>query len=280
MKCLPRKKTENMRSDLVKYLLADTLSWRDFIWFITLDTFVLIIALLRIKYVIVDLHPAADDNMKRRQRQQLAWALSCMNGLITSGLSVVYFYINIRQGRSLSTISFHLEVTPSAAEMLLGRDNLSIIMITHLALNNIIDLVFGSMYYLEHLNIGTAWIHHIFYCWMIRACINGDAIIFKIKPFTRGLGTLLMLEIPTFILALGRVLPQYRSDFWFGVTFFTFRIVFHAYFILCTVLSNTDIDPGHYFFLISTFTIHCVWFSKWFKTYGVRLITSIKAKRE
>ncbi len=269
------------RSDLVRYLLADSLSWRDFIFFITLDTFVLIIALLRTKYVIIDLHPAADDRMKKRQRIQLAWALSCLNGMITSVLSIVYLYIRyIRQGQSLSTISFYLEVTPSAAEMLLGRDNMSIIMITHLALNNIIDLLFGSMYYLEHLNIGTAWIHHIFYCWMIRACINGDAIIFKIAPFTKGLGILLLLEIPTFILALGRILPQYRSDFWFGITFLSLRIVFHAYFIICTVLSNKGIDPGHYFFLLSTFSIHCLWFNNWFKTYGIRLIKNVKTRKE
>lgn len=261
-----------MSDGLMSYLLADSLSWGEYICFIVFDCFILVVLLLFMKYKIFDSQPTTTEDETKRRRTQLAWILSCLNGLLTSIMSIIYIYIRCnRQGQLLSTISFQLVVEPSAAEMLLGRDNMSIIMITHLAVNNIIDLLFGSIYYSEHLDIGTGWIHHIFYVVMIRACITGDAIIFRIAPFTKGLGILLLLEIPTFILALGRILPKYRSDLCFGITFFSFRILFHGYFILCTVLSNMSIDPGHYFFLISTFIIHCYWFFNWFRRYGIRL---------
>jgi hypothetical protein len=41
--------------------------------------------------------------------------------------------------------------------------------------------------------------------------------------------TTMPLEVPTMILSLGRVFPQYRQDLAFGLSFFVFRIVYHSW---------------------------------------------------
>ena len=46
--------------------------------------------------------------------------------------------------------------------------------------------------------------------------------------FTLGFCLFLPMELPTWILAIGSIYPQRRSDVLFGLTFFFTRICYHA----------------------------------------------------
>jgi hypothetical protein len=74
----------------------------------------------------------------------------------------------------------------------------------------------------------------------------------------------LPLEIPTFILAVGSLYPQRRSDGLFGLTFFITRICYH---LLLFLLVWEIKDPRLPIWIIVavTFCLHVYWFSLWVK---------------
>lgn len=88
----------------------------------------------------------------------------------------------------------------------------------------VLDLFLGTLYYKRRIKFVTGWFHHILYVfllfWMLRIQIPSF--------FT----TAALLELPTLILSCGSLKDEYRSDFWFGVTFFFLRLVFHSAMIL------------------------------------------------
>lgn len=76
---------------------------------------------------------------------------------------------------------------------------------------------FFSFAFMQH----NRWFHHsayiTFFGWL---CHSGYSV---------GIMTTMPLEVPTMILSLGRVFPQYRQDLAFGLSFFVFRIVYHSW---------------------------------------------------
>lgn len=73
-------------------------------------------------------------------------------------------------------------------------------------------------------------------------------------------------EIPTVILNLGKVFPQWRSDMAFGVTLTVFRVFLHFFMVMN--LSNVDTIPAFAkFFASATFVVHLFWGAKWFNAY-------------
>ena len=87
--------------------------------------------------------------------------------------------------------------------------------------SNAIDLVIGWFYYQEYLDPFTTIFHHIAYIIFMLGLLN--------KKITRGFLLCFFMEIPTFVISLGTVFKQYRSDFAFGVSFFITRLVFNLY---------------------------------------------------
>ncbi|NBO98896.1 MAG: hypothetical protein EBU90_02040 [Proteobacteria bacterium] len=118
----------------------------------------------------------------------------------------------------------------------------------------ITDIIIGTRDYHSTLKTMTGYFHHIVYIF-----INVISIYSGLYPLY---SIFMIAELPTFILALGSVVPQYRKDLLFGVSFFTTRI---AYFLYISVLMSDYI-------LIRWFTapilvMHSYWFYKWIKNY-------------
>jgi hypothetical protein len=118
---------------------------------------------------------------------------------------------------------------------------------------NVLDLVFGSFFYPNYLDLIFAWIHHLFYIVIMFFIIgDGAASLFAF---------LFVVEVPTFIKALGTIFPNLRSDIMFGITFFAFRIVFHAYYSYQLIMN----DYQHVYWKISCLVllIHSYWMYLW-----------------
>lgn len=133
-------------------------------------------------------------------------------------------------------------------------------------LANIVDLLFGILYYRKYLGLLTAYFHHSVFIWMMYCGTTGNTGLGKTTVFAPAFEFMLIEEIPTFLLALGSVFPQFRTDLGFGITFFLLRICYHAYFLAYTYYSGTD---GLVIFLFSlTMVMHLNWFYTWVTKYG------------
>ena len=121
----------------------------------------------------------------------------------------------------------------------------------------LVDLLIGMLEYREYI----AWDTGI---------LNTSVFIFIVLYvfLKHNLGVFFLIyspfEVPTFILALGTVFPSWRSDLWFGVTFFAFRIVYHIFmFAYCLVVATSV--PAWAVWASGTLPLlfHFVWFFKW-----------------
>lgn len=86
------------------------------------------------------------------------------------------------------------------------------------------------------------------------------------EPFAGGLASLLVEELPTFLLALGTVFPSMRTDMGFGVTFFVFRVSFHAAMMAYSFYSGVSTLVKILYGI--TMTMHLFWFNSWLKKYS------------
>ena len=118
----------------------------------------------------------------------------------------------------------------------------------------ITDIIIGKRDYPSTLKTMTGYFHHIVYIF-----INIISIYSGLYPLY---SIFMIAELPTFILALGSVVPQYRKDLLFGVSFFTTRIAYFLY--ICVSMSDYLLIR---WFSIPIFVMHSYWFYKWTKNY-------------
>jgi hypothetical protein len=118
----------------------------------------------------------------------------------------------------------------------------------------VVDTSIGIHYYPRRFQIMTGWVHHVVYIWIITE--------FLLANIPGLLGTLCVLEIPTFALALGNLNSRWRVDKLFGFLFFVTRVFYHFWLIvkMVTILGPTSRFTG-YFAL--SFPVHVYWFKNW-----------------
>ena len=270
---------ETTLDSAISFLLDYSLSTEDLIYFTCFDVILLLLFLVLAKHFIVDNAPSTREKEVSNGRiKRLSWCLTCLNSAVSSLLSFIYIFLRFfyngkyNTAQNLSVISLSLEVSPRAEVMLLGIDNFSLLMVLNFASVNVIDLIYGSVYYPDYVDLVTGWVHHTAYIWMMISCSTGRAFFFTCDPFTKAIGMLLSLEIPTFIMSFGQLFPSLRSDYGFGLTYFVLRILFHAYIVLCMALCHKGFQSGHYFFILSSFCMHVYWFSGWCKKFILQYI--------
>lgn len=81
--------------------------------------------------------------------------------------------------------------------------------------------------------------------------------------FTCGFCLFLPMEFPTWILAVGSIYPERRSDLLFGVCFFATRILYHAM-LLQRLLRIRDAPVPVWIPASLAFALHCYWFALWY----------------
>ncbi|KAF7798761.1 hypothetical protein EIP86_009986 [Pleurotus ostreatoroseus] len=87
------------------------------------------------------------------------------------------------------------------------------------------DLAIGSLHYRGSISMLTGWIHHTVYIFLI-------TFVVLPRNFAPLFALCCVLELPTFLLALGNLVPRLRSDYLFAAVFFLTRIVMHIHIAL------------------------------------------------
>lgn len=70
-------------------------------------------------------------------------------------------------------------------------------------------------------------------------------------------------QIPTFVLALGSIVPRLRSDIFFSLCFFTTRIVYHIVLGVSLAIQRHDATGGSFvpaIIMAAIFPLHAFWF--------------------
>jgi hypothetical protein len=123
----------------------------------------------------------------------------------------------------------------------------------------LLDCSVGLIDYRSQLRMDTTWMHH--------AGFLANGLLTIVKKRSSAVVLMAPLEIPTFFLALGSVLPGCRNDFLFGTSFFIFRIVYES--TMCIYALTVPEMPRVYIVCVyaATMTMHSFWFYKWYRTY-------------
>jgi hypothetical protein len=143
-------------------------------------------------------------------------------------------------------------------EFIYGDDIVSRTVMIFFLATNVMDLFIGTFDYPQYLNLLSAVVHHVLYSIFVSTLI--------IHGFTRGFLLNFLMEIPTFIMAVGTVFKEYRSDTLFGATFFITRIVYNIFYAYkLAVLSPNGII---WKICCCALGMHLYWFNTWMHTYG------------
>ncbi|KAG2151632.1 uncharacterized protein EDB93DRAFT_1138740 [Suillus bovinus] len=117
------------------------------------------------------------------------------------------------------------------------------------------DLLMGVTYYRSKVNLLTGWIHHSLYIAIVEyTCRMGWSHLFALCA---------VMEVPTFVLAMGSLNSRFRSDVVFALSFLATRIVLHVFLCASMVASrhhvtNDSYGPG--LLMICIFPLHAFWF--------------------
>lgn len=195
--------------------------------------------------------------------RKLAWVISLVNSSTMMTAGIVYCLAKYRQYPDFFTLD------SSYRYALHSVDNFSALVCIWFALANIFDIIVGSLFYPKHLDPLTAYVHHTVAIWMTYAGTTGNGIFVQVEVFASYFMVMTLVEVPTFLLALGAVFPSLRTDIGFGVTFFIFRLVYLVWMFYCTYIlqgSMTIMVLAFGFFIL-----HIFWFSNWISKYGSKL---------
>jgi hypothetical protein len=210
-------------------------------------------------------HKLLNDNKKR-----LAWMVSLLNSFLLSIVGIVYIINKSSYVSDTILTTLKYENRHIGRPIYHDKDNVSVIVCLWFAIANIIDLIFGFIFYQKEQGLITSYIHHTIFIWIMFTCTTGNGIFLKCTPFAPAFLFMCIEEIPTFLLALGSVMPSYRTDIGFGLTFFLLRILYHIVFFVFAIYVKAD---GVVCFLyLLTLLMHINWFSSWVAKYGKKMI--------
>lgn len=117
------------------------------------------------------------------------------------------------------------------------------------------DLLMGVIYYRSKVNLLTGWIHHTIYILIVEyTCRMGWSHLFSLCA---------VMEVPTFVLAVGSLNSRFRSDVLFALSFFTTRIILHLFLCASMVVSRHDVTNDSYVpgvIVACIFPLHAFWF--------------------
>ena len=152
--------------------------------------------------------------------------------IITTFASGLCFLLSV-YGCHTQPISWDFRLRPA----LLAETGLSRTVVRFFRVQAALDLVLGVIFYRTQLYFLTSVVHHIAYfllCnWMLA---NNCSLLFLICCLE---------ELPTFIMALGRLDTSWRMDVPFGVTYGVLRVALHS-FLCYTVLVIIPVTHPHF----------------------------------
>jgi len=207
---------------------------------------------------------------KYKDERKLAWVVSAFTSGLMTILGAVYLYV--KQADLPKVLYFQ----PNGWSVFHGINNVGALACLYFGIAMAVDLSFGLLFYRRQLGILTAYIHHTVFIWMMIVAVTGNGGFLKMHQFTPAFCSMLIEEIPTFLLAAGSIDSRFRTDIGFGLTFFLFRICYHGYFFAYCFYSKCDTAILVLYSL--TMTMHVNWFYTWVTKYGMKLLGAGKKK--
>jgi hypothetical protein len=180
---------------------------------------------------------------------RLAWIPALINSVVTTIISIKFVY--------LYPFNYSLDYYVHK------YDPLAIFAGYFFLAYLILDLVLGSIYYPKHIDPLSGYFHHIVYIGIFGSWLYYGMAIPACLTFFE--------EIPTVVLSLGHVYPQYRNDAIFGISFFFIRIVYHGY-LVGVILVAKRLQPLLLYPSYLAMLMHLYWFFTWFRKYGLPMI--------
>jgi hypothetical protein len=184
-----------------------------------------------------------------REPKRLAWCMTLFSSGVSTVFSCFYCVLRLRNGVWSQNVIY-------------GTDNVSYVMCLFFLCVNVMDLTWGCVLYRKHLELLTSWVHHPLYIILMLFAIT--------TRFTQGFSLFMIEELPTFLLALGRISPKHRMDAAFGISFFVLRLLYHGFFTYYFISMN--MHWGLIIFMLLTLGVHIFWFSTWFMKYGLPML--------
>lgn len=130
----------------------------------------------------------------------------------------------------------------------------------------VMDLGIGVVHYPDQIHLLSGWIHHVLYAVLVMHLLD--------RSLTTSFCLMLPLELPTFVLALGRLFKELRNDGVFGGMFFSTRIVYHAW-MIWRFWEGYSVEGQWWLVVAGVYPLHWYWFKGW-----VRQQRDLKKKKK
>lgn len=204
-------------------------------------------------------------------RKKMGWCISLFNSFVSTCIGSYYLAVNIKRHDNFFGYG------PDPRLIFYSVAPIETIICIWFAVACMTDLIFGIMCYSKYLDPLTGWFHHIVYIWLMYFGCTGDGVFVKAEPFASSFVYMLIEEFPTFLMALGYVVPKMRVNKRFGLSFFILRIVYHSYIVSWAYISGFHF-PGMCLYYL-TLTLHGYWMMGWVKQQFKSQITMDNKKK-
>ncbi|KAI0699006.1 hypothetical protein BC835DRAFT_1268311 [Cytidiella melzeri] len=174
---------------------------------------------------------------KFQTERERSWVLTAVSSAVMTSCSVPYIWSWLAAGQIVDGGHW--------------ADKSSCFFIAYL----LCDLMIGSMHYRSSINLLTGWIHHLVYITLITFVVIPHS-------FSSFFNMCCILELPTFILAMGSLNKNFRNDYLFAAVFFATRICLHIYITITCTLQALSPAGGSWaptVFLTMIFPMHAMW---------------------
>lgn len=176
--------------------------------------------------------------------KQRAWILTGVASMVLSSVAAARTFQQVNK--------FGFDVTQHAGQH--GNDHADIYLCGFFIAYLIMDLLIGTLQYRSQITLGSGWLHHLGYILLTLHLIN--------EQLTSLYTLMFLMEIPTIVLAIGKLNKNWRSDLLFGVTFGATRILMHGI-VIWQLYAYFPIDGQWWLLLGSVFPLHLHWFLSW-----------------
>lgn len=195
------------------------------------------------------------------ERRKLSWVISLLGSSSMTLLGTYYILNLLPRYEGIFTYGENIGI-----DVFHAVDNYAAYACIWFALINLYDLTLGLIFYRKYLDPLTAMVHHPVFIWIMYSSTTGKVFHLEGLPYARTFMLMTVEELPTFLLALGSVFPQFRTDIGFGLTFFLLRLAYHVYFFSLAFTKGASVTVK--VLLALTLTLHAFWFKNWIVKYG------------
>ncbi len=192
---------------------------------------------------------ASTDDKVPDPTARLAWIPALINAFVTTIISIKFVYLYPFN----QSLDHYVHI----------YDPLAVFAVYFFTAYMILDLILGSIFYPKHIDPLSGYVHHIIYTGIFGLWLYNNMAIPACLTFFE--------EIPTFILSIGHINPQYRNDAIFGFSFFLIRIIYHGYLVGVILVAET-LQPLLLYPSLLAMSLHIYWFYTWLIKYGLPMI--------